>query len=222
MGTESKTLIPSWSHFTQEINFYSTSSSNTLVLFCSLSLSAMVTCIQAVTCTRYGCFCCNLRTCSTVFASIDLVMTVLATFSSVILVLNHADFSPDYPQYSFDYPVFRRDDLFGGTLTLSSYFNIGKVVLTVIIDSLLLHGIRKQRPGLFLPFIIWTSINIIFYIISVVSELALGMLDWGFLVTMFVVAVFPITALACVYRYRRQILDSRKEIKSTTEIESKI
>merc|ERR1712051_604058 len=159
----------------------------------------MAGCIQAITCKRYGC-CFSLRTCSIVFATIDLVMTVLALVLSAT-PLNQADFSPDYPQYSFDYPVFRRDDLFGATLTLYSYFNLAKVVLT---------------------FIIWTSMNIIFYIVSVVSGLALGRLDWGFLVTMFVVAVFPISALACVYRYRREILDSRKEIKRTTEVESKI
>merc|ERR1712051_1009028 len=180
----------------------------------------MAGCIQAITCKRYGC-CCSLRTCSIVFATIDLVMTVLALVLSAT-PQNQADVAPDYPQYSFDYPVFRRDDLFGATLTLYSYFNLAKVILTIIIDSLLLHGIRKQRPGLFLPFIIWTSMNIIFYIVSVVSWLALGRLDWGFLVTMFIVTVFPITALACVYRYRREILDSRKEIKSTTEVESKI
>ncbi|KAI6170565.1 hypothetical protein M3Y97_01136100 [Aphelenchoides bicaudatus] len=55
-----------------------------------------------------------------------------------------------------------------------SIISLVSSIITIVVSALLLYAYSKAKPGLYLPYLIWTAINLVLYVIMILIALTGG------------------------------------------------
>jgi len=81
------------------------------------------------------------------------------------------------------------------------------------VSSSLVHGIKNERPGFYVPFIFWSSFEIVVFMLAAIGlTFYFGNALVGFVVTVCIAIsmILPIYFVLVVAAHRRQIVEMKK------------
>nr|XP_027237946.1 uncharacterized protein LOC113829059 [Penaeus vannamei] len=135
------------------------------------------------------CFCFDLKVGSTIIGALNLIGALVNSIMFAILLVMVALFGAG-TRKALEDPVFNEDDDYADVkeeqkqaielvlehmeaVKLALYILLGVSLLCVVTSSMLIHGVRRKRRGLLLPYIVQEVINIIIFIVLIIGTLVI-------------------------------------------------